>query len=235
MHRLTAIVSAIVAVTCASRADADTPATVAADDVAIGHMLPGPDLQSKCPYPAEAAKAHVEGETRLRVTLDAAGIPTNAEVSGSSGSAQLDSAAVECVKKERFAPIMRNAVAVPGTGEVVWKWALPAASPRLPNPLPLQTCKDSLPDPHAARNWIPPGLVGTLTIRPPPAVSSQVPDGASTVVCLCDDASGKLSGEPVLSISSGNSLLDQGTLGFARGLPFPPNDPGCLLVRFVVK
>jgi TonB family protein len=62
-------------------------------------MLSEPDIERICPYPIEAQKRHEEGVTKVRIATDATGTVTSASVLVSSGSAQLDSAALECIKK----------------------------------------------------------------------------------------------------------------------------------------
>lgn len=63
-------------------------------------------------YPIEALNAHEEGEVRLQVALDALGNVEDVRVASSSGSRQLDRAAIESVRSWRFRPARRAGEAV---------------------------------------------------------------------------------------------------------------------------
>lgn len=69
----------------------------------------------KPPYPAAMRRSRREGIVRLRVSIDAAGLPRQVEVVGSSGYAEFDSAAREWVLRHwEFEPARRGGQAVPG-------------------------------------------------------------------------------------------------------------------------
>ena len=55
-------------------------------------------------YPPEAERRRLEGEVRLLIRVDRAGIPAAVEVVASSGVPMLDNAAVETMQTWRFAP-----------------------------------------------------------------------------------------------------------------------------------
>ncbi len=55
-------------------------------------------------YPRRLAQRGVEGYPVIRFVLDPSGRPTNMEVAQSSGNRELDGAAIEAVRKMRFAP-----------------------------------------------------------------------------------------------------------------------------------
>jgi protein TonB len=59
-------------------------------------------------YPAQARQQGIEGTVVLKLTVAADGRPTNVTVNRSSGSAALDEAAVEHVRKARFSPALKD-------------------------------------------------------------------------------------------------------------------------------
>jgi periplasmic protein TonB len=68
-------------------------------------------------YPSVSRRMKEQGRVILRVLVSAAGAPDNIEVRTSSGSERLDRAAIEAVRRWRFAPARRGA-------ETVAAWAL---------------------------------------------------------------------------------------------------------------
>lgn len=65
-------------------------------------------------YPTAARRRGVEGTVTLAVRVSADGLPRAVEVARSSGSALLDEAALEAVRRWRFRPARRGAEAVEG-------------------------------------------------------------------------------------------------------------------------
>jgi len=63
-------------------------------------------------YPIEALNAHEEGEVHLQVALDALGNVEDVRVASSSGSRQLDRAAMESVRSWHFRPARHAGEAV---------------------------------------------------------------------------------------------------------------------------
>lgn len=83
----------------ASSAQATAAATTPPNFTAAYLNNPGPT------YPMASRRRHDEGVVRLRVQVSAEGAPTQVLLDRSSGSADLDAAAVDIVKKRwRFAP-----------------------------------------------------------------------------------------------------------------------------------
>ena len=50
-------------------------------------------------YPASARSARVQGMVRLMITVEASGLPSSVDIQSSSGSAALDSAAADCLRR----------------------------------------------------------------------------------------------------------------------------------------
>lgn len=59
-------------------------------------------------YPAEARERKLTGTTALRFVITEDGHVRNAEVAGSSGSDALDTAALQCTKRWKYIPAVKN-------------------------------------------------------------------------------------------------------------------------------
>lgn len=206
---------------CARGAEADTPVTGPGPGIVLQRLLRDPDILRKCPRPPQANRIHKERWTQARVMIDARGTVTKAELSRSSGSAQLDAAALVCLRNARFVPATRNGRPVPAVQELEWTW-------QEVRPMPLQTC-----DEPPSYGSLPPGITVTLTFPLEAAAKAAHPDlsGGSSVVCVCTDATGKLIGDPVLSAATGNELLDAETIRLARHVA-PLGNAGCARMLF---
>ena len=60
------------------------------------------------PYPSVARRLHHEGTVTLRVTIDAAGKPSQVDVDTSSGFPELDAAAVQTLRAGQCEPYLDN-------------------------------------------------------------------------------------------------------------------------------
>ena len=65
------------------------------------------------PYPSEAAMRGEQGNVLVVIHVSASGLAAGADVAQSSGSASLDEAAIEAVKKWRFHPAMKEGQPIP--------------------------------------------------------------------------------------------------------------------------
>ena len=63
-------------------------------------------------YPRNALRSGASGNVQLRIEVGADGVPTDVEVIGSSRHRELDRAAVQTVRRWRFAPAIQNGVPV---------------------------------------------------------------------------------------------------------------------------
>ena len=66
-------------------------------------------------YPSQALRRGESGTVTVRVDIGADGVPNQVDVANSSGSRQLDRAAMDAVRRWRFTPAMRQGEAVAGT------------------------------------------------------------------------------------------------------------------------
>ncbi len=81
-----------------------------------GIIPPGPDsaFRNQAPiYPIEAARQGAEGTVSLLVRVSAQGLPQDVLVANSSGSATLDRAARNAVRRWHFTPARMQDAAVP--------------------------------------------------------------------------------------------------------------------------
>ncbi|MBT2747596.1 MULTISPECIES: poly-beta-1,6-N-acetyl-D-glucosamine biosynthesis protein PgaD [unclassified Lysobacter] len=79
-----------------------------AADAASAKPRPLPGFSPKPPYPLEALRHSEGGLVTLRVQVSADGHPLKVEVSRRSGNRILDRAAINTVRRWRFAPAVRN-------------------------------------------------------------------------------------------------------------------------------
>jgi protein TonB len=83
--------------------------TLSSDPMPIPGQSPAPR------YPSQALRRGESGTVALRVEIGADGVPNEVGVANSSGSRQLDRAAMDAVRRWRFSPATRQGEAVAGT------------------------------------------------------------------------------------------------------------------------
>jgi len=66
-------------------------------------------------YPRSALRSGASGNVQLRIQVGIDGVPADVEVVSSSRNRELDRAAVQAVRRWRFAPAMQNGVPVPAS------------------------------------------------------------------------------------------------------------------------
>ena len=137
--------------------------------------------------------------------LPSSGIATQISIKSSSGSNALDSAALSCVAKLRFAPATRL-----GDGESIDSWQQFALRwVREGN-----TAESRAPAVERSAGESPAG-----TTERPGAVEAKPGEsgaqGSSVTVHVCADETGKLQQEPTIVRSSGKAALDQAALHIA--------------------
>jgi len=135
------------------------------------------------------------------------GIPSHVSIKSSSGSNALDSAAVSCVSKLRFAPVTR-----PGDGEpldswqqIAWRWAVRG------NPDgEAMTSQSPLSAPGSE-----PVAGGTNQVAAERRQNDSRGQPNSVTVHVCVDERGQLKQDPTIVHSSGNAGLDQAAVKIA--------------------
>jgi len=121
------------------------------------------------------------------------GIPSQISIKSSSGSSALDSAAVNCVAKLRFAPATRlgDGEPIDSWQQIAWRWAATGQAP---------------------------ALVAAAAPTPIPAEGRQNDSRVQTnsvTVHVCADETGKLKQSPTIVHSSGNPSLDEAAVKIA--------------------
>ncbi len=77
------------------------------------------------PYPEASLRLNEEGETVVRVCVSADGRVESADVSDSSGSRRLDTAAVNWLRRQRFDPGLTNGVPEAKCTQTIVAWEIP--------------------------------------------------------------------------------------------------------------
>jgi TonB family protein len=133
-----------------------------------------------------------EGELAVIVFLvGSTGVPTQASVRASSGSPELDAAAVKCVRALHFLPLARlgDGVAIDSWQQLGLRWAKSTGT-------------------HAD--------TATPAAAPAAAGSAAMPAARRVAVRVCVDESGQLARDPTLTHSSGDPAADEAALRIAR-------------------
>ena len=176
--------------------------------VAIGY-----DPKGRCP---DLMQTDVQDGSAALVLLvvGPSGVPSQPSIKSSSGSSDLDAAAVSCVMKLRFLPAVQagDGSAVASWQEIAWKWGRGHAA----QSAPASTATATL------------AAGGTLAaVAPAAAAAAAASPGAaratntSPEVRVCADESGKLTRDPAITRSSGDSGLDAAALRIAQaGAPY---------------
>lgn len=168
--------------------------------IAIGYETKG-----HCP---DLVQTDTEDSAAVLIVLvvGPSGVPSQPSIKSSSGSEILDAAAISCVMKLRFLPAVRagEGSAMASWQEIAWKWGRAHVAASAP----------------AAGTATATAAVGTTTGVAPQA--SGLPSGAGGAeVRVCADESGRLTGDPVITRSSGNAALDEAAVRIARsGAPY---------------
>lgn len=101
-----------------ARVAADAASAPVAAPVELSASSPVP-IESPSPrYPTRALRRGESGEVLLRIQVDARGVPAQVDVASSSGSRDLDRAAVAAAQRWRFRPAMRDGTPVAGVVNV---------------------------------------------------------------------------------------------------------------------
>ena len=151
------------------------------------------------------------------------GIPSQISIKSSSGSNTLDSAAVSCVSKLRFAPLTRLGDGEPldAWQQIAWRWAE----------------RSNAYEARAA------GPASEPVTGAPTQMSSEARQHESSgqansaTVHVCVDETGKLKQDPTIVHSSGKASLDQAAVKIAAsGSAYYPAS-GCaqLAIKFETK
>ena len=123
-------------------------------------------------YPQAALRMAVQGNTVLGFTVGVDGIPRDVSIATSSGNADLDEAAIACVKTWLYRPATRdgNPIAVPWKAQVAWS-VQQAPAPATGTPIQTSaTHTTPIGRPHTCDNGYPAAAIenmaqGTTTLQ----------------------------------------------------------------------
>jgi TonB family protein len=172
------------------------------------------DPRSRCP---DLRQADPEDSPVAVVVfhVGSTGIPSQASIKTSSGSPELDSAALACVMKLRFLPATAagEGVGIESWQQTAWRRVThTTAAPATSAGAATIAAPAAAATPAAAAGGAGAGAaVAAATQTAPTAIRS-----ASAEVRVCAGADGKLTQEPVVSHSSGDAAFDAAALEIAR-------------------
>ena len=143
--------------------------TPAPDNILQAHPALRFDPASRC-SDVRPAGPDDEPVAVVLFQVGSTGVPSKATVKASSGAADLDAAATNCVLRLRFQPATRmgDGVAIDSWQQMAWKRARVGAATALPQPQPA-TATASLAPPAAPAGTA--SAPGTAQIRSPPPTS----------------------------------------------------------------
>jgi TonB family protein len=170
--------------------------------IAIGYETKG-----RCPDLMQADTEDSSAELVVLV-VGPSGVPSQPSIKSSSGSETLDAAAISCVMKLRFLPAVRagEGSAMASWQEIAWKWGRAHVAPSPP-----------ASGTAAATATAPLGPTTGVSA----AGSGTRPGAGGAEVRVCADESGRLTGDPVITRSSGDAALDEAAVRIARsGAPY---------------
>lgn len=190
--RLAIVLLGFVGATCAA-AGTDVPAK----------LLNGSEVMKECHYPAKSLQARTEGETLLGLLIDDTGKLSSIAVKQSSGSEDLDNAALECMKKAQFQPATREGHAMAFAAVAPWRWKLPTVS---------RTCDAAVSTSSLASEKT------DAAVWPKPAY-----------VCFCFGDAGEAQGKPTVVRSTGYRDADKMAVDVAelKSAAYKDHLPGC--------
>jgi TonB family protein len=204
-----------------------------ADDLISARLAWGADPTKRCPDLQQAAAP--EGTVAVvQFRVGPTGVPSQASIRTSSGSAGFDAAAMSCVLKLHFLPATRfgDGVAVESRQQIALKSAGPASAPQAARCDPAGTAQAS----GAVQNTV------VVADAQEASDGKREPPGPATAragVCVCVDETGKLTQTPVLTNSSGIPGFDKAALELSAAAHYRPAisasgqpAPGCF--RFKV-
>lgn len=165
------------------------------------------------------------------VQVSASGAPSQPSVRLSSGSPELDTAALDCAMKLKYHPATRVGEGTPVESwqQISLRWvtapgasvATPAAAAPLAGTAPATAATSMAPAAAAAATG---AVVATAPAAAPHAASG------SADVRACSDGTGHLAQEPAVVRSSGDATLDAAAVKIARGASGSYPAGGCVRV-----
>lgn len=180
-----------------------------ADDLINARLAWGADPTKRCPDLQQAAAP--EGTVAVvQFRVGPTGVPSQASIRTSSGSAGFDAAAMSCVLKLHFLPAVHA-----GDGAAVDSWQQMALKSAGPGGAPQTAHCDTSPTQSSVVMADPQELDDKKRSQPGPATQRAG-------VCVCVDENGKLAQPPVLTDSSGIPGFDKAALELSSAAHYRP-------------
>jgi TonB family protein len=197
-----------VTVACTTLLTVCAVAAPPSDEVRDAAVAMGYEAKSRCPDLLAADPQDATAALVLFV-VGPTGVPSQASIKSSSGSASLDAAAVSCVLRLKFLPAVHagDGNAMSSWQEIAWKWG---------------RSHTAAASPAAAAS------VAAVAVTSPPPPAPAHPGAGAAEVRVCVDAAGRLAQEPAITRSSGDPALDAATLRVARSAAGSYPASGCL-------
>ena len=185
-------------------------AATATDEARDATVAMGFDTRTRCRDLLQADPQDGSAALVLFV-VGPTGVPSRASIKSSSGSTSLDAAAVDCVMRLRFLPVVHagDGNAISSWQEIAWKWGRFHTDPA--------AAAAAAAEPHAP---------APANAPPQPAASAVAPAEAR----VCFDAAGRLAQEPAIVRASGSAQLDAAAVSAARAALPGSSGGGCLRV-----
>jgi TonB family protein len=223
--------SAAMAAAAAAAPPPPLPVPPGTEVVAARAVVPIAGLIGRADYPPAARRRGEHGVVRLRLLVDEAGRVRGCRIGGSSGSAELDSAACRLVaERARFHPARDSAgKAVASVIQAAYIWHFEGAGrrpgPPLPPPAPPPPAPPAPPSPPGPPLLPPPGapavppraltpLPGLIAAEDYPAAALRAEEQGRVDYRLLIAPDGRPAGCTILA-SSGSASLDSATCRLA--------------------
>ena len=204
---------------------ADTPP--GSTDLLRGRPAAWTDPRSRCPDLRQADAGDSSVPVAVVVfRVGPTGTPSQASIKTSSGSPELDNAALACVMKLKFLPATAagEGGGIESWQQMAWRGAAHAAAApaALTAPAaPAGGASVAAPAAGVAAATAGAAVAGASAVTAPATAAAARPAPTATgstnaEVRACADAQGKLTQDPVISHSSGNAAFDAAALAIAR-------------------
>jgi TonB family protein len=186
------------------------PAAPAAKDVRAARLGWGSEPAKRCPELRQSV-AEEGAVAVVQFMVGPTGVPSQASIHSSSGSAGFDAAATSCVLKLRFQPATRfgDGEAVQSWQQFALKWEGAVSAPQAARCEPAGSAQNSV-------------VVAEVNEG---ATADRNQSGPSTTragVCVCVDETGRVLQAPVLTSSSGNAGVDKAALELSSATHYRP-------------
>ena len=205
----------------------------AGEELRTAHLSWGSDAAKRCPEVRQSS-AEPGAVAVVQFLVGPTGVPSQASIRSSSGSAAFDAAAVSCVLKLHYQPSTRfgDGVAVESWQQMPLKSEAPATTAAGAAAAGAAAAGAAAAGAAAAGGAGAGGAVASSSCAPTgSSLKGDAPAGAKAQpgplqtrvgVCVCVDDGGKLTQAPVLTSSSGIAGVDKAALDLSAAARYRP-------------